>query len=418
MLLSSHQPKPKDNLLYSSRKTTRKIVNTNNMMISLSDEESDYKAEEINYTIEDSEVSSSEEELTQSKNLFKNEPKSDTLENHLKIKDEEIKNLQKALLEDKSFTDLLNSENHHEDQEEFKANRIRELSKKSKRLLVSYERERSKNSQLNIKLKALEDANIPIQLPARKIQSSGELRTTKEKLSHVTRRLEEERMQNQICKSEIRNLQKALQRELGPLVSIEKVLKDDGSHKPKQEQICILKDKVKELKLRLDNTPSQTNGLKKLETSKQKSIEKLTNDLEKTISEMKSLKTKYDAIVSRYRTQELNMKDLKEKLQILFKKGENDDRLIEVLQKELRKSKDDEQNNILYSNLRDLCAEQQKEIQTLQGNINQIANGPDQMLAATFSLEMELKELRKLYSESEKRLLNEKDMNEELCIVY
>lgn len=411
MLLSSRQ-KPKDNILHINHINTRKIFNSNNRLVSLSDEESDYNAEELNIKIEDSGVSSQDEKIQSKQKLSKNEPKSDIL----KIKDEEIKNLQKALLEDKTYTDLLNAENHYEDQEEFKANRIRELSKKSKRLLVAYERERSKNSQLSIKLKELEDANAPVQPSVRKIQSSGELRTTKEKLAAVTRRLEEERMQNQICKSEIRNLQKALQRELGPLVSIERALKDDGSYIPKQEQICILKEKVKELKLCIGNTPLQTNGLKKLESSKQKTIEKLTNELEKTAADRKSLKTKYDAIMARYKTQELNLKSLKDKLQVLFKKGENDDRLIELLQKELKKTKDDEQNNTLYSNLRDLCAEQQKELQSLQENIKNIAKDPSQMLPATLSLEMEVKELRKLYSESEKRLRNEKDMNEELCI--
>ncbi|KAJ3305295.1 hypothetical protein HDU76_005036, partial [Blyttiomyces sp. JEL0837] len=69
-----------------------------------------------------------------------------------------------------------------------------------------------------------------------------------------------------------------------------------------------------------------------------------------------------------------DVKDLRSKIQVLVRKGERDDKLIKLLQEEL-KTRDDtraKRDNTFIRNLQHICGEKEEQIQTLERAIGQL----------------------------------------------
>jgi hypothetical protein len=235
--------------------------------------------------------------------------------NDNKSKDGEIKRLRKEL----SIHAKMEEAEPGENDGDLRNVRIKELSRKSRRLTVAYEKERSMVAQLETKLKQLEEVknpNIfdPELTDETLLKNRAELKGHKDKLSLVTRKLEDERLQSQTMKQEIRNLHKILAQEVGDGYNIEKVrlslhscqlLKGESNAKGRIEQIALLKDKVTDLKRKLQAfSGSVTESTRKTPDAihgKRKEIEALSKQIEDSRKDQLEMKKKNDALNARLR---------------------------------------------------------------------------------------------------------------------
>lgn len=133
------------------------------------------------------------------------------------------------------------------------------------------------------------------------------------------------RNENQQLKLDLDKATKILEREIGEIVNLDDLLKDDTSWKGRAQKIEVLKSQVKKLKGELKmGTSVMTDGvsmisdntvfagkithaeknLTKLDQNKAKELERLYKELEEKSEELASLKTKYKAAVARRDTLE------------------------------------------------------------------------------------------------------------------
>jgi hypothetical protein len=92
----------------------------------------------------------------------------------------------------------------------------------NRRLTAAYEREKSVTAELNTKLQAMiRSAQTPPEPKSAK--PVGDDKALRDKLSLITRKLEDERLNAQKLKAEIANLNKLLVRETGSEVALLKV---------------------------------------------------------------------------------------------------------------------------------------------------------------------------------------------------
>jgi predicted RNase H-like nuclease (RuvC/YqgF family) len=101
-------------------------------------------------------------------------------------KDEEIKGLRRQLLEDANLNDQLSLHFHSID-DETKHKKIRELAKRLKNLTVAFERERTRNKQLETQLAGMENKKETISIDPDISKLQSELRSVKEKHAIVSK---------------------------------------------------------------------------------------------------------------------------------------------------------------------------------------------------------------------------------------
>ncbi|KAJ8324986.1 hypothetical protein O5D80_006501 [Batrachochytrium dendrobatidis] len=377
-----------------------------------------------------------------------------------RIKDKEIASLRKEVVgsqtgfpvggADNTVTDMLLKPNMTKDA------KVIELAKKARRLTVAYERERSMNATLQIQLKQQREAAVSRQEiesdDLKKLPRQSEIKVLKDKIAQITRKLEEERIAGQSLKSDIRLAQKALLLEIGDDAPIQNIVKGDvGGWKGRAEQIALLKDKVKELSRKLAKMSSNSRisnanftgeadhydlknreSIQKIESTRKSDLDKAIAELEQSRSNTSSIKSKCDALVARNRILEREVKDLRTKIGVLLRKGENDDRLIQALKQDAFKTKSDAERGqaAIFDRLRLLCADQEGQIQQLQTQLQEASNTsdcvkkhfatqttPENIIPASeqtpqmnglqsiiHSLKLEIESLRTLNSELEQRL--------------
>lgn len=114
---------------------------------------------------------------------------------------------------------------------------------------MALETERTKNAQLAARIKSMEHAAYKSSTPSNPsvpndIEESAvktELKQLKDKIALLTRRVEEERSQKMMLKTELRQTQTALQLELGEFQPIRNVLESKGTWRGRAQQIANLK---------------------------------------------------------------------------------------------------------------------------------------------------------------------------------
>ena len=272
--------------------------------------------------------------------------------------------------------------------------KVVELAKKARKLNVAFERERSLNTQLHNKLKklAVEQPRATSRGVPGKEDLLAELTKTREKLAQQSRKLEQERIQNQTVRLELRNTRKALALEVGEEnFSISKILETGGSLKGRTQHVALMKvcveifmyvggrgileiylniylskEKIRELSRQLERAKLSTADLHSVGTIEQEgstggslrdpesrnkafirrfaderrqTMNKISAELENTKMDHKNLQKKHDAMMARNKILEQDMKTLKEKLGLLLQKTTNDDNLIQGLQTQIAKLK-------------------------------------------------------------------------------
>ncbi|TPX65415.1 hypothetical protein SpCBS45565_g05229 [Spizellomyces sp. 'palustris'] len=213
--------------------------------------------------------------------------------------------------------------------------RIIALAKRVRGLNLALERERSCTSALNARIKQLEkDATPNVVKPVNDdtARSNIQIKALKDKLSQTTRKLEEERTQNQNLRNENRLLTKALKQEVGDSVPLSKVLEEKSGWKGRAQQILVLKAKLSEITHTTPPPQPPTNNIRKLETSRRAAHEKVQMELETLREEHASLVKKAEALLARNRTLEKANQTLKTTLSTLLQKTSSSSKLVSVLQ--------------------------------------------------------------------------------------
>lgn len=225
-----------------------------------------------------------------------------------KAKAKEISNLKTELAECQQKLDDLLTEGGDEDDP--RNTRIKQLSKRNKRLIVAFEKEKTKNSSLQEQIdtfRAATDKKSDLTVGETKLAKlASELKSIKEKNAYSARKLEEERISNQSLRSEVRTLTKVLHQELGDGMQLERILKGETNFKGRAEQISILQDKVKELQRKSQLGSKSSSAHKEIMStnlSKKKEIETLTLKLQDVQNHLKESKRKVDSLLARIRYQ-------------------------------------------------------------------------------------------------------------------
>ncbi|KAL7752406.1 hypothetical protein RI367_001940 [Sorochytrium milnesiophthora] len=155
--------------------------------------------------------------------------------------------------------------------EELRENKIVELAKRARKLSMALEREKTNNNQLQQRLKELElqeqenaaqmNASEDVQERKRQTrQHATEIRSLKDKISQMNRKLEDERLNSQQLRTDLRATQRALAQEVGEDIPISKLLEEGATWKGRAQQISLLKDKIKLLTKRLAAAAASTHG--------------------------------------------------------------------------------------------------------------------------------------------------------------
>ncbi|KAJ3102900.1 Coiled-coil domain-containing protein 13 [Phlyctochytrium planicorne] len=252
-----------------------------------------------------------------------------------------------------------------------KDEKIIELAKKVRRLNMAWEREKVTNSKLVDRIKELKDAENELQKrsesePKRLVEEcqncgnlSLELKACKDRLTAITRRLEDERSQSKNLKTELQNAQKALVMEIGADVPVVQILKTGGGWRGRSQKIAMLQEKIKELSTAVARSQPQTkerteatileerirDPLAEVNSIRRKDYERLSQELKNLQDSYKDIKTKYESSSSRNKYLDSELKRLKDKMTILVQKSERDDILISRLQAALRRKKTADSSN-------------------------------------------------------------------------
>jgi len=193
------------------------------------------------------------------------------------------------------------------------------------------------------------------------------------KVSSLTTQVGTMRHQNDKLKMELNKTREALKKELGD-IPLEKVLEDGSTWTGRAQTISLLQSKIVQLKRELSNiSVSSARGegkggaldydgfedkdvamrvddqhrkeIERIERDRKREAQQLQDDLLKEREEKEGMRKKLDAASARVRNLEKDCRDLRDKIQILIAKTDNDDNLIAALQSEMeamaRKTKDE-----------------------------------------------------------------------------
>lgn len=171
--------------------------------------------------------------------------------------------------------------------------------------------------------------------------ASKEAQAWKEKAQAQTNRVSQAEQRAFSLEIEIKKLQRALTREVGEEIPLSKVLEEGSDWKGRRETIIALRDQVKQLResqgLTTKNKQevASEKAISSISSKKAQEMEKLTQELSSTRTELELTKAKLDGAVSRRKVLENDLTALKEKVGIVLEKTTTDDKLIAALKAEV-----------------------------------------------------------------------------------
>eukprot|EP00741_Cyanophora_paradoxa_P005136 tig00000863_g4978.t1 len=256
--------------------------------------------------------------------------------------------------------------------------KIISLSKKNRNLVMALGKERANIAKLaqevqvlKQRLKSSEAGASREDGGARTGEDGGrdgrlaeEARELREKYAGANTKLNEMRVAQQQLREELRRTQRALQREVGDDVPLQKVIDEGSSWRGRAQEISLLKTKVKELKRQLEQaeagSPRSPSGegasgtgavragtskrsfddvhradLDRREADRRAEQERLLLEGRAAAEENSALRKRGEASAARIKALENEVKALKQKLLVVLDKTANDDRLIATLKAEL-----------------------------------------------------------------------------------
>ncbi|XP_076437318.1 coiled-coil domain-containing protein 13-like [Babylonia areolata] len=359
----------------------------------------------------------------------------------LSEKDFEIKQLKKKKNDEK--TAVMESQLTNETA----ATKIVELSKKIRELRAELESERTRSKQLMRKCTELEtqmsssrppdtqslnSANFGSVISLRSVTvepkeaDEVDVKALQDKLKTTESKMADFRNQCQMLKQEVKVAQKVLSQELGENVNIQALLNNAGNFRGRAQQIIALQNKVEELKTQLAATQpplleSETLGtktsarrqtqddkyrqeLRRLEKERKETQEREAQERKALEEDHQSLKQRMEAAKARNKVLAGEVKSLKQQMQTLLQKGNNDDELISALMKQqtqlkqmleettnqksdaLRRqeeaakqlSQKSQQDSNLVSQLRAIVADREAKVKAMEEQLEQMRNAQDQ----------------------------------------
>ncbi|KAK9856800.1 hypothetical protein WJX84_000939 [Apatococcus fuscideae] len=246
------------------------------------------------------------------------------------------------------------------------ARKIMELSRKARGLQLVVERERARTAAAEAELHrmqalqptfqssldpqslenacrhAVDEASHAAEVARRDAQSF------KEKWEYCAHKLHQNDVQVGQLKSERDRYARALLREVGDEVPMEKVLDEGSDWRGRAQQISLLRDRVREASLQQGTTGMSTGSrhnsrhrahLESMRAGQQQETERLRSEVAAFQNELDRQKLRSDSAVARMQTRAAEMKSIKAKLAVLLDKNSNDDKLIEALRAELVSAK-------------------------------------------------------------------------------
>lgn len=179
----------------------------------------------------------------------------------------------------------------------------------------------------------------------------------------MEKRITKMRNENQEQKILLDKATRLLEREIGEVVDIHELSKDESQWKGRSQKIELLKQQLKKYKTQFGEASIMTNDhpnaqsmmsdatvftgkithaerkITQIGEKKKEDVEKMKYTIEEQKEEIKELKQKYQGAVARRDTLETQMKTIKTdfgaKIKMLLDKTENDDKLIQVLKQEI-----------------------------------------------------------------------------------
>ncbi|PVD35725.1 hypothetical protein C0Q70_02688 [Pomacea canaliculata] len=366
----------------------------------------------------------------------------------LSEKDFEIRQLKKKKADEK--TAVMESQLTNETA----ATKIVELSKKIRELNAELESERTKCKQFQRKCQELQQlvsqANTQGQgdiqslksgfgsvvslqsMAERKEQDEVDVKALQDKLRQTELKMADYRNQCQILKQEIKVAHKVLSQELGETANLQTLLNNPSNFRGRAQQIVALQNKVEELKVQLESQNSSSienevlgkgstarrhtqdekyrEELRRLEKERREAQEREANNKKALEEEFHNQKQRMEAAKARNKILASEIKMLKQQVQTLLKKGQNDDELIQALMKQQTQLK----QMLEESNVRKSDAEQKKEeaVKHLSQRNQQDNNVVGQLKAIVAEKESKVKQLEQELQQLQKDKIQNANHNE------
>lgn len=297
----------------------------------------------------------------------------------------------KPKTEEEKTMDILTSNN-----QSLKDKKLKELIQKNKELYVSYEKEKTMRQKLQKDLdKIKEETEMQIaamegKVMPKSLKQEDNNMDWKKKYNDLEKKLQEVKLTNTTLKNDYNKALRVISKEIGENVNIDQILLQENSWKGRQQQIEVLKARVKELQSKVSSSQNLSDMSYNSEANQRASIqsgftvggkakerreetEQLKLQAEALKAENDALNDKVKAVSSRKNILEKEIKELKNELErnkaILLEKSDNDDKYIHALKKELDKLKSQggTQTRIVY---RDRPVESKKnEVDELDENL-------------------------------------------------
>lgn len=256
--------------------------------------------------------------------------------------------------------------------ESLKDKKIVELVKKNKQLQIQNE---------SIKTKAAKAAEYALEMRKENEMSKSQMQSegmmtggesvfpstggspadSEKRLKEMEKRITKMRNENQEQKILIEKATRLLEREIGEVVDINELSKEESTWKGRSQKVELLKAQVKKLKSQMGfgEQSVMTDGLSvisestvftgkvthaeknlsKVADKKREDMDKLKYQLDEQKEELLEVKKKYKAALARRDTLENQMKNIKTefgtKIKMLLDKAENDDKLVQMLKGEI-----------------------------------------------------------------------------------
>jgi hypothetical protein len=246
--------------------------------------------------------------------------------------------------------------------------RLLHLTKYNRRLQVTGETQKSRIQQLEAELrKPREQAKRQAEELAAQntcAMLGDGMEDWKQKYLHASNKLQEARHEVQDVRAQLQKHKKVLQKELGT-DELEHALSvvddpDDTQWKGRAKQISLLQRQVRELQEKLKKSASacddsqdgdalgrgrrakadpvaekERGTLLQAAERRREELERLQEETEKLRSEQVEAKRKRDALKARAGLLEGQLRDMKDHVQTLIQKSDNDDELVSALQRQL-----------------------------------------------------------------------------------
>ena len=265
--------------------------------------------------------------------------------------------------------------------QDVRESKIVEMAKKNRTLTLALEREKAEKARLKTELKAAQtgknqDNGKPrtesqVEAACREVVEEAaeaaelaqkEAAEWREKAKEAASRSERDSGRYASVKAENDRMRAIIKREVGEAAAdftrLEDSLAGAGGWRGRAQEISLLKDKVKELKLKLaaavsapaveERKQAPNSPLAKHETKHRDNLAaeaiKRRQDLENTEArlveareEVEVLKRKANSAVARKAVVEKDLRSLREKMRVLTEKSAGDDKLIDALKAEIKK---------------------------------------------------------------------------------